>query len=208
MPTSVVFIKRVMDIVLAIIGLLLTLPLYPFIALAIRLESKGPIFFKQKRVGRVTDTTTTYFNMAKFRSMRADAEKVSGPVWAVDDDPRITRVGRFLRKARLDELPQLFNVLVGQMSIVGPRPERPHFVEKLDQAIPFYNERVFHVKPGITGLAQIHCEYDTSEESVKTKLYYDHAYAARLTTFWEFLRADLEIMVKTVTVMFTGKGAK
>jgi lipopolysaccharide/colanic/teichoic acid biosynthesis glycosyltransferase len=208
MPRSVLIFKRILDIVLAIVGLALTLPLYPFIALAIRLESKGPIFFRQKRVGRVTDSGTTFFNMAKFRSMRADAETVSGPVWAVDDDPRITRVGRFLRKARLDELPQLFNVLAGQMSIVGPRPERPHFVDKLDQAIPFYNERVFQVKPGITGLAQIHCEYDTSEESVKTKLYYDHAYAARLTTFREFLRADFEIMIKTITVMFTGKGAK
>ena len=111
MPTSVVFFKRVMDLILAVIGLLLTLPLYPFIALAIRLESKGPVFFRQNRVRRVTDSTATYFHMIKFRSMRADAEKASGPVWAVDDDPRITRVGPFLRTARLDELPQLYNVL-------------------------------------------------------------------------------------------------
>jgi lipopolysaccharide/colanic/teichoic acid biosynthesis glycosyltransferase len=208
MPKSVVFTKRAMDIILALIGLLITLPLVPLLALAIKLDSKGPVFFKQKRVGLATDQGVHYFYMIKFRSMRSDAETASGPVWATENDPRITRVGRFLRKSRLDELPQLFNVLAGDMSIVGPRPERPHFVEKLDQSIPYYNERVFHVKPGITGFAQINCEYDTSEESVKTKLLYDHAYAARLTSFGEFIRADLEIMVKTVTVMFTGKGAK
>jgi len=208
MPKSVVIVKRIIDLILSVMGLALTLPFYPFIALAIKLDSRGPVFFRQQRVGLSTEDRLHYFHMIKFRSMRSDAEQTSGPVWAVDNDPRITPVGRILRKARLDELPQLFNVLIGDMSIVGPRPERPHFVEKLDQQIPYYSERINQVKPGITGYAQINCEYDTSEESVKTKLYYDHAYAARLTTFKQFLAADLEIMIKTVTVMFTGKGAK
>ena len=119
--------------------------------------------------------------------MYQDAEVKSGPQWATAADPRITRVGKFLRKTRLDELPQFFNVLRGEMSIIGPRPERPYFVKQLDTSIPFYSERIIGVKPGITGLAQIHCEYDTSLESVKKKLYYDHAYAARLTNFKEFI---------------------
>lgn len=208
MPKSVAFVKRLFDLIMAVLALIIILPLFPLIALAIKLDSKGPVFFRQKRVGLCTEEKIHYFHMIKFRSMRSDAETVSGPVWATDNDPRITKVGRFLRKARLDELPQLFNVLAGDMSLIGPRPERPHFVEKLDQSIPYYSERIYHIKPGITGLAQINCEYDTSEESVKQKLYYDHAYAARLTSFAEFIRVDLEIMFKTVVVMFTGKGAK
>ncbi|MBN2372948.1 sugar transferase [bacterium] len=204
----VLITKRIIDIILALTGLVLFLPLFPFIAIAIKLDSNGPVFFSQRRVGLVTKDKTGYFNMLKFRTMYADVESKTGPVWAVDDDPRITRVGRFLRKTRLDELPQLLNVLAGDMSIIGPRPERPFFVEKLDKSIPYYNERVYWVKPGITGLAQVNCEYDTDMESVKNKLYYDHAYAARITSFLEFLRTDFGIILQTLWVMVKGKGAK
>lgn len=208
MPLSVRIVKRVFDLILSAIGIVLTAPLFPLIALAIKLNSKGPVFFSQERVGLETDTKKSTFRMVKFRTMYQDAESRTGPVWATDNDPRITRVGRILRKARLDELPQLYNVLVGDMSLIGPRPERPHFVNELDKSIPYYNERVTGVKPGITGLAQINCEYDTSVESVKTKLYYDHAYAARVTTFKEFVITDLYITFMTFWVMIKGKGAK
>lgn len=208
MPFSVRLFKRIFDIVLSIIGIVLTAPLFPVIALAIKLDSKGPVFFKQERVGLETVTKSNTFNMVKFRTMYEDAESRSGPVWATDNDPRITRVGRILRKTRLDELPQLYNVLAGDMSMIGPRPERPYFVDELDKSIPFYNERITGIKPGITGLAQINCEYDTSVESVRQKLYYDHAYAARLTSFKEFIITEFNIVFMTFWVMIKGKGAK
>ncbi|MBN1350590.1 sugar transferase [candidate division KSB1 bacterium] len=208
MSPSIRIFKRAFVLVIALVGIILTLPLYPILGLLIKLESKGPVIYRQKRVGLVTRDTIHYFYMLKFRSMYQDAEARGGPQWATDADPRITRMGKFLRKTRLDELPQMFKVLKGEMSIIGPRPERPHFVEKLDQSIPFYFERVIEVKPGITGLAQIHCAYDTSIESVKEKLYYDHAYAARLTSFKEFILTDLSIIFDTIAVMIKGKGAK
>lgn len=208
MPLSVRFVKRVVDLILSLIGIVITLPLYPFISVAIKMNSKGPVFFSQERVGLATEHETNRFKMIKFRTMYEDAESRTGPVWATDDDPRITKVGKFLRKARLDEIPQLFNVLPGDMSLIGPRPERPHFVTQLDESIPFYNERITGIKPGITGLAQINCEYDTSVASVKEKLFYDHAYAARLTGFKEFLFTDFNIIFMTFWVMIKGKGAK
>ncbi len=208
MPLSVRIVKRIFDLVLSIIGIVLTAPLFPLIALAIKLNSKGPVFFRQERVGLETEQKRSTFHMIKFRTMYVDAETRSGPVWATDNDPRITRVGRFLRKTRLDEIPQLYNVLWGDMSLIGPRPERPYFVSELDKSIPYYNERVTGVKPGITGLAQINCEYDTSVDSVRTKLFYDHAYAARLTHFREFVFTDLYITFMTFWVMVRGKGAK
>lgn len=208
MPLSVRIVKRIFDFVLSIVGIILTAPLFPLIALAIKLDSKGPVFFRQERVGLETHTSKSTFHMLKFRTMYEDAESRTGPVWATDNDPRITRVGRVLRKTRLDEIPQLYNVLLGDMSLIGPRPERPHFVDELDKSIPYYTERVTDVKPGITGLAQINCAYDTSVDSVKEKLYYDHAYAARLTTFKEFVRTDLYVTFMTFWVMIKGKGAK
>lgn len=208
MPLSVVIIKRIFDLIFSIIGIIITAPLFPIIAAAIKLDSKGPVFFKQERVGLETPKKSNTFYMIKFRTMYQDAESRTGPVWATDNDPRITRVGRILRKGRLDELPQLYNVLMGDMSLIGPRPERPYFVDELDKSIPYYNERVTGIKPGITGLAQINCEYDTSVESVREKLYYDHAYAARLTTFKEFVITELNIMFMTFWVMVKGKGAK
>lgn len=208
MPRSVKIIKRIFDLIFSVIGIIITAPLFPIIAVAIKLNSKGPVFFKQERVGLETPEKSNTFNMIKFRTMYEDAESRTGPVWATDNDPRITRVGRILRKGRLDELPQLYNVIMGDMSLIGPRPERPHFVDELDKSIPYYNERVTGIKPGITGLAQINCEYDTSVESVREKLYYDHAYAARLTTFKEFVITELNIMFMTFWVMVKGKGAK
>jgi lipopolysaccharide/colanic/teichoic acid biosynthesis glycosyltransferase len=144
--------------------------------------------------------------MWKFRSMRADAERASGAVWATKRDPRVTRVGWFLRKTRLDELPQLVNVLKGDMSIVGPRPERPGFYGRLERAIPFFAERTVGLRPGITGFAQVRQGYDTCIEDVRRKVGFDHAYAMRLTSLGAWLATDLGIMLKTVMVMVTGRG--
>jgi lipopolysaccharide/colanic/teichoic acid biosynthesis glycosyltransferase len=155
LPPHVASLKRGFDIAVALAALLLTLPLWPLIALAIRLDSPGPILFRQNRIGRQTAECTEIFRMMKFRSMRQDAEAKTGAVWATRDDPRVTAVGRFLRKTRLDELPQLVNVLRGEMSIVGPRPERPGIYGRLDAQVPFFGDRTAGVRPGITGLAQV-----------------------------------------------------
>jgi len=195
--------KRAMDLGISIIAMIVFLPLFVIIPAVIRQDSEGPPFFVQERVG----LNGRPIKMIKFRTMRQDAEKGTGPVWATDNDHRITRVGRFLRMTRLDELPQLINVFLGEMSLVGPRPERPFFVDQLHQAIPFYDERVFSVKPGITGLAQINEEYDTSIDSVRQKLLYDHAYGASLTRFKSFLITDMTILGKTIQTVVTGKGA-
>ena len=198
--------KRLMDIVFALVGLAITLPLFPFIALAIRLDSQGPIIYQQVRIGYQMEGYIRLFMMKKFRTMRNDAEAGTGPVWAQKNDPRITRVGNFLRKTRLDEIPQLWNVLVGDMSMVGPRPERPGMYQKLENNIPFYSERTFDVVPGITGLAQVNMGYDETLNDVKNKVAYDHAYALALTTTWGWLKMDFYVMFKTLYVMVTGKG--
>lgn len=198
--------KRLMDIVFALVGLTITLPLLPVIALAIRLDSPGPIIYQQIRIGYQMEGYIRLFMMKKFRTMRNDAEAGTGPVWAQKNDPRITRVGNFLRKTRLDEIPQLWNVLVGDMSMVGPRPERPGMYQKLENNIPFYSERTFDVVPGITGLAQVNMGYDQTLNDVKNKVAYDHAYALALTTTWGWLKMDVYIMFKTLYVMVTGKG--
>lgn len=204
MNPTVTIIKRIMDIIFSAIGLLLLFPLWPAIALAIKLESKGPVLFFQERIG----LNGRSIRMIKFRTMFTDAEKETGPVWATENDRRVTRVGGFLRKARLDEVPQLIQVLTGEMSLVGPRPERPFFVDQLAVKIPFYEERMMKVKPGVTGLAQINSGYDTSIESVKEKLLYDHGYGVSLTRIKSFLLVDFSILFATVKVVFTGKGAK
>jgi lipopolysaccharide/colanic/teichoic acid biosynthesis glycosyltransferase len=198
--------KRTLDLVSAVVFLVATMPLFPLLALAIRLDSKGPVLFRQMRIGRSLHDRTELFEMVKFRSMYVDAEARTGAVWAGRDDPRITRVGRFLRKTRLDELPQLWNVLRGEMSLIGPRPERPGIFGRLDQAIPFYAERTWGVAPGITGLAQVHQGYDETLEDVRRKLLFDHAYAAALTSPLAWLRMELLVMFKTVTVMAGGRG--
>lgn len=185
------FVKRMLDVVLAAVGVLILAPFLPLVALAIKLDSPGPILFKQVRVGKGDDNFVIY----KFRSMRADAEKESGAVWAKKNDNRITRLGAFLRKSRIDEIPQLFNVIKGDMSLVGPRPERPEFVKDLKKIIPYYSERHF-VKPGITGWAQVRYPYGSSVEDAIEKLRYDLYYIKNYTLFFDF-----RIMVDTVSVM-------
>ncbi|WP_096085997.1 sugar transferase [Agaribacterium haliotis] len=199
-------IKRLADIVFASLALACSLPLWPLIALAIKLESSGPVFFKQMRIGLCMPTKTLLFNMIKFRTMAVDAETKSGAVWAKKNDARVTRVGKFLRKTRLDELPQLINVIKGDMSLIGPRPERPGFYIKLERKIPFFCERTYGVMPGITGLAQVNQGYDTCIDDVRNKLSYDLSYSLCLNSPANMLKADFSIAWKTVVVMICGRG--
>ena len=205
-PRSVLVAKRAMDIAVALIGLVVTAPLWPLVALAIRLDSPGPVIYRQMRVGRILADRTELFMILKFRSMRADAEKGTGAVWAQKHDPRITRVGAFIRKTRLDELPQLINVLRGDMSVVGPRPERVDMYLRLERAVPFYADRTAGLRPGITGLTQVVQGYDTTVEDVRRKVGFDAAYAMRLATFRGWLVSDVSIMLRTFVVMATGRG--
>jgi exopolysaccharide biosynthesis polyprenyl glycosylphosphotransferase len=188
--------KRLFDIVLSLIFGAASLILFPFIALATKLDSPGPIFHKQKREGRAGKI----FTMIKFRTMVKDAEKIQGAVWASEEDPRITRVGRLLRKSRLDELPQLWNILKGEMSFVGPRAERPEFRKELEKEIPFYNER-YLIKPGLTGWAQIKFRYGASIKDTAEKLQYDLYYIKNRS----FL-LDLGIILKTITIVLRKEG--
>jgi sugar transferase (PEP-CTERM system associated) len=190
-------LKRTVDLGAALAVFLVTLPVFVASALIIRFESPGGAFYLQERTGEHGRP----FNVIKFRSMRADAEK-DGPVWAAADDNRITRFGRFIRKSRIDELPQLINVLKGDMSFVGPRPERPVFVENLAQRIPFYNIRHM-VKPGITGWAQIYYPYGASEEDALRKLEYDLYYIKNLS-----IAMDLSTIFQTIKVVLFQKGAR
>lgn len=205
-PQTVLITKRAMDIILSIIGLSLCACLLPFIGMAIYINSPGPIIFKQMRIGHSNPQRTEIFWMYKFRTMHLNAESKTGAVWAKAQDPRITEVGCFLRKTRLDELPQLLNVLQGDMSLIGPRPERPGFYKKLEHAIPYFSERTWGLKPGITGLAQVNQGYDRDIEDVRNKVGFDHAYALSLGSFITWLRADLHIIFKTVIVMICGRG--
>ena len=198
--------KRVFDLVVACGVFVVFLIVLPFVALAIKLDSPGPIFYRQLRVGRTTPTKTELFYLIKFRSMRTDAEAGGKAKWATKNDSRVTRVGRFLRDSRLDELPQCINVFRGEMSVIGPRPERPQIVTELNRQIPFYVERTAGIKPGITGLAQVHLPYDADIEDVRMKCVYDHAYAMRISTWRAWLKTDLEICWKTFTVMVGLKG--
>lgn len=229
--------KRAIDIAGAAVGLLLTAPLLPVIAAAIYLESPGPVLFRQRRAGSLRSVRTENgkrllsfdeFEMHKFRTMIMNAEAKTGVVVAGADDPRITKVGKFLRKSRLDELPQFWDVLRGKMSLVGPRPERPELLQDLSYAIPLFEERMRDVKPGITGLAQISLGYTGSipegseiaklaatlqnpwdleetkgslADDMRIKLLYDLAYTASLESFDTFLRTELGIIFKTPLVM-------
>ncbi|KAB0464955.1 MULTISPECIES: sugar transferase [Vibrio] len=198
--------KRTFDFVSSLLALVILSPVFPFIALAIALTSRGPIFYRQLRVGKSTPEKMEIFEIMKFRSMYQDAETRSGAVWATENDPRITPVGRFLRKTRLDELPQLFNVLKGEMSLIGPRPERPTFYNKLENEIPYFADRTYGVMPGITGLAQVNQGYDTCIEDVRRKVGFDHSYALSLCSMRSWIAADLNIMTKTILVMVDGRG--
>jgi exopolysaccharide biosynthesis polyprenyl glycosylphosphotransferase len=189
--------KRVTDFVLSMIALTLFSPFILVISLLIKIDSRGPVFYKQERVGEGGKT----FKLLKFRSMVEGAE-ANGPVWAGKNDDRITRIGRWIRKWRLDEIPQMVNVLKGDMSFVGPRPERAYFVEKLRQEIPFYDQRSY-VKPGITGLAQVKYQYGASKEDALEKLRYDLYYIKNLSSLF-----DLLIVFETIKVVLSGKGAR
>ena len=190
------FAKRIIDIIFSFIILLGFSPVWILVSLIIKIESKGPILYRQKRVGQ----NGRIFIINKFRSMKDEAENTTGPVWAIEEDPRITKVGKILRKYRIDEIPQFINVLFGDMSVVGPRPERPFFVEKLIKEFPFYYRR-HKIRPGITGWAQIKQSYDSSLSDVKEKLKYDFFYIENMS-----LSLDLQIMIRTFIVMISAKG--
>lgn len=188
-------ISRFVDILLSIILLIIAIPFVPFIWMLIKIDDPGTSFFMQYRVGRAGRK----FMAIKFRSMKQNAE-ANGPQWAVQNDPRVTRVGKFLRKTRIDEIPQLVNILKGEMSFVGPRPERPEFVSKLKDTIPFYNERHI-VKPGLTGWAQINFPYGASENDALLKLQYDLYYVKNRS-----LILDVSILLKTIRIILSGSG--
>jgi len=234
--------KRLIDVASASVALTLTLPLYPVIAAAIRLETRGPIFIRQKRAGQLIPPDAgarpdsfrfEEFHMLKFRSMRADAEKLTGAVIASKGDPRITKVGKLLRKTRLDEIPQFLNVLRGDMSLVGPRPERPELMSQLAMAIPFFEERMRGLKPGITGLAQVSLGYtgevlpgseiepyakdlqnpfdvagaeNSLADDMRMKLLYDLAYSVATDRLSTFLTMEARIVIKTPLVMLKALG--
>lgn len=188
------FCKRFMDIVLATIGIVFSLPFILVFGILIKWESKGPCFYRQERVGK----GGTCFILYKLRSMHMDAEK-EGPQWAQQDDPRVTKVGKFMRKTRIDEIPQLINILKGDMSVVGPRPERPYFMSKFGEEIPRYSSRL-QVKPGLTGLAQVNGGYElTPQEKLEKDLYY---------IYNQSLWLDIKIILRTMKIVVTGKGAR
>ncbi|PIQ62503.1 MAG: exopolysaccharide biosynthesis polyprenyl glycosylphosphotransferase [Bacteroidetes bacterium CG12_big_fil_rev_8_21_14_0_65_60_17] len=189
-------VKRLLDVVVSLVVLLIGLPLWIVIGLLVRVTSHGPAIYRQKRIGRHGKPFTMY----KFRTMKNNAEAGTGPVWAQANDPRYTALGRWLRRTRLDEIPQFVNVLRGDMSLVGPRPERPYFVEKLARDIPLYNRR-HRVKPGITGWAQVKWKYDTSLEDVRQKVKYDLFYIENMS-----LKRDFQILFRTIYTALRGSG--
>ncbi len=191
-------LKRMIDVSIALVALVVSLPLMLLLAIAIRLDSKGPAIYRQRRVGYRGQG----FDMLKFRSMCADAEKLNGAAWAQKDDPRVTRVGRFIRKVRLDELPQLINIIRGDMSFIGPRPERPVFVDQLRQQISYYDER-HSVRPGLSGWAQVQYGYGASLEDAIRKLEYDLFYLKNMSVLFDFA-----IMLRTVRIVLTGNGGR
>ena len=190
--------KRTLDVTVSSVGIVLGAPLMLLVAAAVRLTSPGPVIYRQERVG----LRGHVFKVAKFRSMRQDAEKGTGAVWASKADPRVTPVGRFLRRSRLDELPQLWNVLRGDMSFVGPRPERPEFVSSLTREIPFYGQR-HSVRPGLTGWAQVRYTYGASVEDAMEKLQYDLFYIKNMS-----IALDLFIIANTVKTVLMRRGGQ
>jgi sugar transferase (PEP-CTERM system associated) len=191
--------KRVVEFCAAAVLMVLLAPLFLLVALLIQIEGAGPIFYRQERVGEGGRT----FQLVKFRTMRANAEATTGPVWAsVEADPRLTTIGRHLRRLRVDELPQIHNVFRGEMSFVGPRPERPHFVEQLRKVIPYYDER-HSVRPGITGWAQVRFRYGSTIEDAEQKLQYDLYYVKHMSLLF-----DAGIVLDTLKVIVTRRGAR
>lgn len=241
-PLSVRIVKRTLDIAAASLGLSITLPFYPILALLVKLDSEGPVFYTQVRARGLKQPSPgeedkrpqcIEFRLAKFRTMRQNAEAGTGAVLAQKNDPRVTRLGRFMRKVRLDELPQLWNVLKGDMSLIGPRPERPELLVDLAMAIPYFEERIRDCKPGLTGLAQVSLGYtgaipDGSElakfrdslqnpfkleaaegalaDDLRAKLLYDLAYTASLERFSTYVRTELKVLLMTPVVLLRGSG--
>lgn len=193
-PLSYFLLKRLFDISFSLIGLFMTLPILILIGILIKIESPGSVFFLQERVG----LNGRYFNIIKLRSMKVDAEK-DGPQWAQKNDSRVTKIGTFIRKTRIDELPQFLNVIMGDMSIIGPRPERPIFTEQFNKEIPGFTNRLA-TKPGLTGWAQVNGGYDISP---KEKLKYDLYYIQNRSLLLDFI-----IIIKTIKVILTGDGAR
>lgn len=190
--------KHALDLLIASAGLVLLSPLFLIVSILVKIDSPGTAFFNQRRIGKDGKP----FRIWKFRTMREDAESATGPVWASEEDPRITRLGRFLRKSHIDELPQLVNVFRGEMSLIGPRPERPEFIEKINGSIPHFNNRL-KVKPGITGLAQVRYSYGASIKDAARKLDYDLLYIKKMC--WML---DIRILFWTVGRALTGEGAR
>ena len=195
LPTWYLVIKRSMDIFVGIMSLILLSPLFLVVAALIKIDSRGPVFFNQERVGK----GGKLFRIHKFRTMVVDAEKRTGPVWAAENDPRITFTGRFLRKSKIDELPQLVNLIKGEMSMVGPRPERPAFVDQFVKSIPGYARRL-EVPPGLTGMAQLRNGYDRYAIDVIRKLRFDVTYIKKMS-----LSADLRLLAETFVAVLIGK---
>lgn len=188
-------LKRILDIISSLLGLIVAIPIILVIAIIIKVEDNGPVFYSQQRLGKDEKNFFVY----KLRSMRVDAEKYGGAQWAQKDDPRITKIGKFIRKTRIDEIPQLFNILKGDMSLIGPRPERPELTYKFNKEIPGFIDRLV-IKPGLTGLAQVNGGYDISPEE---KLKWDIIYIKNRNIF-----LDISIIFKTIGVVFTGEGAR
>ena len=193
-----IIVRRALSVIISLNGLVLALPLYPFIVLAILFDSEGPVFYRQTRVGK----NGRLFKVLKFRTMREDAEAANGPQWAGNGDPRVTRVGKFLRSSRLDEIPQLWCVLKGDMAFVGPRPERPEIIELFSKDIPYYGVRHM-VRPGLTGWAQVRYKYGSTVEDMREKLQYDLFYIKNAS-----IGLDLLIMFQTVKTVLLGRGAQ
>jgi exopolysaccharide biosynthesis polyprenyl glycosylphosphotransferase len=191
-------VRRMLNRFLALTGLIVSLPIALLTAILIKLDSKGDIFYRQERVGK----NGRLFHVIKFRSMKTDAEADGKPVWALKEDDRVTRVGRVIRKLRIDEIPQFWNILKGEMSFVGPRPERPHFVSQLSEEIPFYEYRHL-VAPGLTGWAQIKYPYGASVEDARQKLQFDLYYIKNQT-----IVLDLIIFFETIKIIIFGRGAR
>ena len=236
MTPSVRIIKRLLDVAAASTGIVLSAPLMVGIAAVLRATSSGSALYKQRRAGMITGDHGVHFEefwLYKFRTMVQDAESATGVTLAKKGDTRITPIGGFLRRTRLDELPQFFNILKGEMSLVGPRPERPELIRNLSLAIPFFEERMRLIKPGLTGLAQISLGYsgrmdehselgklkqtllnpfdlveteDSTADDMRTKMLYDFVYSAYMESFWQFLRTDVGVVLKTPIIMLLARG--